>query len=178
MSGEPRPHLRELDRARRAALDERGLGEPRERARAGRVALAGAERLCEREPDAGEAERIEVAGDRRGLGLGERNDGLGRPTASERDAARLAFQSALTLRERLLGPDRPDLGPLLVSLGELALESGGLDESEAVFSRAIALYTADPAHPHFDLPSARAGLGRAASRSPWAASTSPRLASA
>jgi len=64
--------------------------------------------------------------------------------------AQPAYQQALALRERALGPDHPDTARSLNNLAELYRAQGRYGEAEPLYQRALAIYeqALGPDHPH------------------------------
>ncbi|MBN2559982.1 MAG: tetratricopeptide repeat protein [Phycisphaerae bacterium] len=50
----------------------------------------------------------------------------------------------MTIREKALGPDRPDVGVSLNNLAGLYHTQGKYDQAEALFKRAVAIYETRP----------------------------------
>jgi tetratricopeptide (TPR) repeat protein len=63
--------------------------------------------------------------------------------------AREAHERALSLREKALGPDHPDVAASLDAIGKLLLTKGDVAEAEAYLARALALRerALGPGHP-------------------------------
>jgi tetratricopeptide (TPR) repeat protein len=59
------------------------------------------------------------------------------------------FQRALTIREKALGPDHPEVGASLNNLASLYGDQGRYEEAEPLYQRALAIYekALSPDHP-------------------------------
>jgi serine/threonine-protein kinase len=56
------------------------------------------------------------------------------------EAARPSMNEALTIQERVFGPDHPRVADAVNEVGTLALMAGRWDEAEAAFRRMVAIY--------------------------------------
>ena len=96
-----------------------------------------------------------ASGDEVRIATVEANLGVVEQRRGELDAAMRWFSEAAQRRERLLGPDHPDRGELLLNVASVHRAAGRLDAARSALETAVAVFPVD----HPDAPLARVNLG-------------------
>jgi tetratricopeptide (TPR) repeat protein len=92
------------------------------------------------------------------LAILHNNLGLAAAERSDTTAAEHHYRRALAIKERLLGPDHPDIAITLQNLGVLAANTGHPAEAHARLERALAIFQASLCRNHPKVTDCRAAL--------------------